>query len=326
MKPLISVIVPVYKTEPYLKKCVDSILAQTYRNLEVLLIDDGSPDRGGQICDEYAALDRRVRVIHQENQGLSCARNAGLDACRGEYVAFVDSDDFCSPIYLEAMLRAIAHFHSDIAILSHYIRFPEGTQEQVSLHQSLTDLKMREESPREVIRLMMYQRISVGLQFMLCKRETVGDIRCPAGWVHEDAATAYRFFMRAQKATVVDGLLYAFRVRMDSQTRGGFSPKKMTARLVSEQIAREVPAYDPDLAAAASSLAFSIVYTVFLQVPSDDLKDRKIMWNEILKYRDAVLRDRCRDVRLKNRGGALVTFLGMNPAWKIGRWLTKKKG
>ena len=92
--PLISVIVPVYKVEPYLHRCVDSILCQTYQNLEIILIDDGSPDRCGAICDEYAAKDSRILVIHQENGGLGAARNAGLDICTGEYIAFVDSDDY----------------------------------------------------------------------------------------------------------------------------------------------------------------------------------------------------------------------------------------
>lgn len=92
--PLISVIVPVYKVEQYLHRCVDSILAQTYTNLEIILIDDGSPDRSGAICDEYAAKDSRIRVIHQKNAGLGAARNAGLDVCTGAYVCFVDSDDY----------------------------------------------------------------------------------------------------------------------------------------------------------------------------------------------------------------------------------------
>ena len=91
--PLISVIVPVYKVEPYLRECLDSIVNQSYRNLEIILIDDGSPDRSGEICDEYAANDKRIVVIHQENKGVSEARNAALDIARGDYFQFVDSDD-----------------------------------------------------------------------------------------------------------------------------------------------------------------------------------------------------------------------------------------
>ena len=99
--PKISVIVPVYKTEAYLHRCVDSILAQTFQDFEVLLIDDGSPDRSGEICDVYAQKDRRVRVFHKENGGVSSARNCGLDNAKGEWICFVDSDDFLDTTYLD---------------------------------------------------------------------------------------------------------------------------------------------------------------------------------------------------------------------------------
>ena len=105
--PLISIIVPVYNVEKYLHRCVDSILNQTYRNLEIILVDDGSPDRSGEICDEYAAKDGRIRVIHQENRGLSGARNAGLDICKGEYIAFVDSDDYIEPDMFQQLFTGI---------------------------------------------------------------------------------------------------------------------------------------------------------------------------------------------------------------------------
>ncbi len=95
--PLISVIVPVYKVEDYLPRCVQSLLAQTYPNLEIYLVDDGSPDRCGILCDEFAAADSRIRVIHKENGGLSSARNAGIDVAQGEYLGFVDSDDWVEP-------------------------------------------------------------------------------------------------------------------------------------------------------------------------------------------------------------------------------------
>ena len=105
--PLISVIVPVYKVEPYLRKCVDSIINQTYKNLEIILVDDGSPDNCGVICDEYAAQDSRIRVIHKENGGVSSARNAGLDICTGDYIGFVDSDDWIESDWIGGFLRTI---------------------------------------------------------------------------------------------------------------------------------------------------------------------------------------------------------------------------
>lgn len=111
---LVSVIVPVYKTEKYLSKCVDSILAQTYPNLEILLIDDGSPDHCGKICDEYAKKDKRIRVIHNDNHGVSYSRNCGIKAATGEYLLFVDSDDYVNSTYAEELVKSIQGY--DIAV------------------------------------------------------------------------------------------------------------------------------------------------------------------------------------------------------------------
>ena len=110
---MISIVIPVYKVEPYLKRCVDSVLNQSYGDFELILVDDGSPDNCGRICDEYATLDNRVRVIHKENGGVSSARNAGLDAAQGEYISFVDSDDWLHPQALELLMQAMEEYQPD---------------------------------------------------------------------------------------------------------------------------------------------------------------------------------------------------------------------
>lgn len=106
-RKLISIIIPVYKTEQYLKRCVDSVLNQTYQELECILVDDGSPDEAGKICDEYKKKDARIKVIHKENGGLSSARNAGLDIAKGDYIGFVDSDDFIHPQMYEMLVDVL---------------------------------------------------------------------------------------------------------------------------------------------------------------------------------------------------------------------------
>ena len=121
--PEISVIVPVYKVEAYLPSCVDSILAQTFTNYELWLVDDGSPDNCGKICDEYAKKDARIHVIHKPNGGLSSARNAALDVCKGRYVSFVDSDDWVTPDFLETLYHTLTDFDADISVcgmINHY--------------------------------------------------------------------------------------------------------------------------------------------------------------------------------------------------------------
>lgn len=116
----ISIIVPVYKVEPYLRKCVDSILAQTFTDFEVILVDDGSPDNSGKICDEYASKDSRVRVIHKKNGGLSSARNAGIDVARGKYLGFVDSDDYIEKDMYELLYDNIVKEQADLSICGIY--------------------------------------------------------------------------------------------------------------------------------------------------------------------------------------------------------------
>jgi len=106
-RPLISVIIPVYEVEAFLHKCIDSVIGQTYRELEIILVDDGSPDNCGDVCDEYAAVDSRIKVIHKQNGGLSDARNAGLDAASGEFIGFVDSDDHIEPDMFECLYQVL---------------------------------------------------------------------------------------------------------------------------------------------------------------------------------------------------------------------------
>lgn len=115
MEQKVSVIVPVYNVEQYLPKCLDSILAQTYQNLEIVLVDDGSPDRSGEICDQYAERDSRIQVIHQENRGASAARNRGLDAATGDWIGFIDSDDWIDPEFYETLLQTAVEYDAEIA-------------------------------------------------------------------------------------------------------------------------------------------------------------------------------------------------------------------
>ena len=125
-KDVVSVIIPIYKAEPYLKKCLDSIAAQTYKNLEIILIDDGSPDNCGRICDEYAANDPRVKVIHKQNGGMSDARNTGLDNATGEYLTFIDSDDYVSENFVDTLLNALRDNDADMSVCSFVYAAEDG--------------------------------------------------------------------------------------------------------------------------------------------------------------------------------------------------------
>lgn len=226
--PLISVIVPVYKVEQYLHRCVDSILAQTYTNLEIILVDDGSPDRCGAICDEYAAKDSRIRVIHQENGGLSAARNAGLDACTGEYIAFVDSDDYILPEMYKKMLSALLEHQVDICICHWQYEYADGRQTvdlsrvDPTLFGKMTSL----EFARFLFKGPYENGVVVSAWNKLYRHDIFHTQRFSGKYMEDDALHS-RIFSRDFPVFVVDQQYYVYRENSASLTRQGFRPDSL---------------------------------------------------------------------------------------------------
>lgn len=193
---LISVIVPVYNVERYLRRCVDSILHQTYRNLEVLLVDDGSTDASGAICDEYAAQEERVTAVHQKNGGLSAARNAGLERAQGTYLCFVDSDDFLNSRMLETLCRDLQEQDADVAVVG--FRMFEREEELAPAELAVPVQCM---TGREAIRsTLVSDELGDFAWNKLYKRELFRDVRYPLGRMMEDQGTTYRIFRSAAKS------------------------------------------------------------------------------------------------------------------------------
>ena len=190
----ISVIVPVYQVEAYLPQCIDGILAQTFRDFELILVDDGSQDRSGAICDEYAGRDERVRVLHKENGGLSDARNAGLEQANGDYFLFVDSDDFIAPMMLERLYAGAQREGADLAICN--FRYTFDTKEKKDFSTAMTAEILR---GAEIFYNRKNDR-SHGFWTVawnkLYKRETFGKLRFRSGKYHEDEFWA-KFFQYA---------------------------------------------------------------------------------------------------------------------------------
>ncbi|NLK66988.1 MAG: glycosyltransferase [Campylobacteraceae bacterium] len=218
MKPLISVIVPVYKVEKYLKKCIDSIINQTYENLEIILVNDGSPDNCPQICDEYALKDRRVKVIHKENGGLSDARNAGLDVMSGEFVTFIDSDDFVSRFYIENLYFLVKKYEADITITEFlYIK----DSQILALNESkISDEKVLVHQKDEFMQNIFYAKIyDIGATRKLFKSSFFEDIRFPKGRISEDLGTIPYVFEKASKIAFCKKQDYFYLIRDDSITR-----------------------------------------------------------------------------------------------------------
>lgn len=218
----ISVIVPVYKVEPWLRRCVDSILAQTFTDFELILVDDGSPDNCGAICDEYAKKDSRVHVIHQQNGGLSAARNAGIDWAfansDSHWLTFIDSDDFVSSEYLEKMFLAATQAHADLCISDFSSVFPDGTTENASL--AIPD---RTEIGRELLEEgILYNNWRIVPAWnKLYKKHLFAQIRFPVGYIHEDEAIIHRILILANKVVLISDPLYFYLQRSNSITGTG---------------------------------------------------------------------------------------------------------
>ena len=226
-EPKISIIVPVYKVEKYLKKCVDSILAQTYENLEVILVDDGSPDTCPAICDEFSKKDKRIKVIHKKNGGLSDARNAGLEIATGEYIGFVDSDDFISSEMYSVLLCNLLKSKADLAICN-YVRVDECGKVAVDLSMKET-LKNRCFSRKEFIEELLkpYGGYYVVAWNKLYKRKIFENIRFPYGKQHEDEFIIHHIVSKCEKIVFVEEELYYYLQREGSIMSNSFNVKFM---------------------------------------------------------------------------------------------------
>ncbi len=251
-RPAISVIVPVYKVEDCLPACAESLLGQTFTDFELIFVDDGSPDGCGALCDGYAAKDSRVKVIHQQNGGLSAARNAGLDIAAGDAIAFVDSDDVVAADYLEKLHAALEEAGADMALCA-----VEDVDEGLAPlgERALTlpaaagvtggqDLLAEFFGPSSTYYTVAWNK--------LYRRELWQDLRYPAGRIHEDDAVAHLLFWQAKKVVCLADVLYFYRLRQGSICRTGLRPSAFDGVDAAAARCRFFTAHSrPDLAALA---------------------------------------------------------------------------
>ena len=208
---MISIIVPVYNVEPYLDQCVRSIIEQTYTDLEIILVDDGSPDNCPAMCDAWAEKDRRIKVVHKQNGGLSDARNAGMDIASGEYIGFVDSDDWLEPDILEAALAQIERENADIAAFGVVWEYPDR-------HEIPHPLKTHVYRDRAQILQAYFTDCMVRTTVWnkLYRRTLLDTLRFPKGKLHEDEFFTYRALARANVVTAQEQIGYHYRQREES--------------------------------------------------------------------------------------------------------------
>jgi glycosyltransferase involved in cell wall biosynthesis len=218
---VVSIIVPVYKVEQYLDRCVQSIVNQTYKNLEIILVDDGSPDNCPAMCDDWAAKDSRIRVIHKENGGLSSARNAGLEMVTGAFLQFTDSDDWLEPEMIAYLIDLAERNEADVVRCGYF----ESYETDEPDHPVGESRCVQPDVADQIIDLMNDGYLSGVVWNKLYRRTVVGDVRYdPADGCSEDILYNFRVLSKTQKVIYGDKPLYHYAVRLDSITNNEFKP------------------------------------------------------------------------------------------------------
>lgn len=255
--PLISVIVPVYKVEKYLDRCVQSIVDQTYRNLQIILVDDGSPDKCPAMCDAWASKDSRIKVIHKANGGLSDARNAGMAVATGLYMSFVDSDDYIAPEMYRLLYDRLTADGSDIAACSVEMVFEDGSPSRM-LTQPGACVLSRDEAMEAVVRETWLKQ---PVWYKLYKTALIQDIPFPVGKYHEDVFWTWQAVAQAQQVSVFDTPCYFYLQRSGSIMGEHYSLKRLDAVEAKQQRLAYLEHAFPQLAdPARTDLLFTCLY------------------------------------------------------------------
>ncbi|MCR2822026.1 glycosyltransferase [Lederbergia panacisoli] len=299
MKPEVSIIVPVFNVEDYLVRCIESIISQTIKNIEIILVNDGSTDKSGQICDKYAIVDQRIKVIHKENGGLSSARNAGIKIASGFYLGFVDSDDYINPNMYKNLYELCQKTDSDIGVcrFGREINGNMATEFQEKMVIELDNIK----AMRQLFRGELY-RFSVCNK--LFKKPCFENIMFPEGRIHEDLSTSYKFFTNAKKVVYTSEIGYIYVKRDGSILTSKFNEKRLDAFLGWDEIIPFMTKNYPNLSREyISCFAYGCldnVYSILHEVMDNKIKIRlllvirqivrsyykKIIFNELLSLKD----------------------------------------
>ena len=303
-KPLISIIIPIYQVEKYLHRCVDSVIDQTYSNLEIILVDDGSLDNCPKICDEYAKKDKRIKVIHKKNGGLSDARNKGLSIMKGEYVSFIDSDDYVEKDYIEYLYYLVKKYKTNFSCCASRAIYDSGT---VITQETNEEFNLTQKEAFE--RILYQNNFTVASWGKLYKKELFNDIKFPKGKLHEDALTTYKLIDKCDNISLGLVCKYNYMIRGDSILTKKFSVEKLTLLDAYEEMGNCILEKYSDLEnAVVRSKVYAHFSTLRQMVYAEKrLKDKeKEIRKYILKRKWIVLKDKLAPKRDKI---AILTLL-----------------
>lgn len=284
-EPLISVIIPVYNVEPYLSRCIKSIISQTYRNLEIIIVDDGSPDRCPEICEEFARKDSRIKVFHKENGGLSDARNYGIRNSTGNYIGFIDSDDFIHETFYEKLMSMINDYDADISICN-MLKFKD--YEDILTDESVchNDVVMTNiEALKALFTAKDYGSVMAWNKLYKTCLFKDHNIYFPVGRIHEDNYTTYKLFYHSDKIVYTNDKLYYYLQRSTSIMGNSDLKKRMDGLVAAEEAVSFIDEKLPELkneARANYVLSNMTILNYMIEYKVNDRKLKKQLMNNIV--------------------------------------------
>ena len=276
---LISIIVPVYNVEQYLEKCVDSIINQTYKNLEIILVDDGATDSSSKLCDKLAKIDNRIKVYHKENGGLSDARNYGVERATGDYIGFVDSDDYIDAEMYEKLYEAIKKENVDVAECNLKIIYPE--REELFTEQNYYNVCTKQEYLEEYLKI---EKIFGSVWTKLISRKIAKELLFPKGKLYEDTYYAYDLINVANSFVLIDSPSYNYLMRENSITNSKFNPRIFDLIEIVEKFHKTTYKNYPGLKEAADCRKMYAYFSVLNSILLEDEFKNNLYYAQIINY------------------------------------------
>lgn len=305
----VAIIIPAYNVERYIRRCLDSVISQSYENIEILLVDDGSTDSTGIICDEYGVKDDRFRVYHKVNGGLSDARNYALDRLDEDikYVTFIDSDDWVSRFYIENLYNAIKLTQSEMSAAS----FNEVFNEDFNTPKRADLINLKKVNNQTYLMRLLYQdhaEFSAGAK--MYEKKTFENLRYPVGELYEDIPVTYQTIKNSLSIAMIDNVDYYYYQRSSSIQNMTFNIRKLDCVKNCHKLMNNVKNDFPGLSDAAECRYLSGVFNILFQIPENGKYERirKDLWHEVEKYRKDVIRDI--KARKKTRAACFLSYFG----------------
>ena len=326
-EPLVSVIVPVYNVEQYLPKCIESISSQTYKNLEILLIDDGSTDSSGKICDDVAKENKAIKVLHTQNRGISSTRNLGIKHSSADYICFIDSDDYVLKDYVSYLKDLLFNSNADMAISAHTIRYASGK----SIYKGIGESETKSFDSRQVLKEILIDRIlDISVWGKLYKKSLFNEVKFPDGEKFEEPATMYKVIENTNKIICGGKSNYIYQIRPQSITTEGTFYGKLELITHTKKMCADITEKFPSLKNAAERRLIWAYFSTLNQLEKcPDKKNYQTEEKEIVSYilenKKTILHGR--EYSKRDKIAALTLSMGLpvyNLLWKLYSRISKQ--